>query len=165
MHAGHETRAENGRVIDNLERPTMGMSYENDVVAWAREQATLLRERKFSAIDVEYIAEEIEAVGRAEQRELVSRMSVFLTGLLLWKHLPCRRTSSWKRTIKVQRLDVAYLLDEAPSLRLRLIDAKWMNYVWARVLAQAVSDTGFNVFPETCPWSVEQVLDEKFLPD
>lgn len=63
------------------------MSYENDVVAWAREQATLLRERKFSAVDVEHIAEEIEAVGRAEQRELVSRMSVFLTGLLLWKHL------------------------------------------------------------------------------
>ena len=56
----------------------MGTRYEQDVVAWAREQAALLREGKFSAIDVEHIAEEIEDVGKSEQRELSSRMAVLL---------------------------------------------------------------------------------------
>jgi Domain of unknown function DUF29 len=48
----------------------MGTTYEQDVVAWASEQAALLRAGKLSAIDIEHIAEEIEDVGRSEQREL-----------------------------------------------------------------------------------------------
>jgi hypothetical protein len=38
--------------------------YEADVVAWANEQAALLRSGKFSEIDFEKIAEEIEDVGK-----------------------------------------------------------------------------------------------------
>ena len=52
----------------------MGTSYETDVVAWAMEQAALLRAREFSAIDIEHIAEEIEDVARSEQRELIDRI-------------------------------------------------------------------------------------------
>ena len=37
-------------------------SYDQDVVAWAREQAALLRAGRFGEIDVEHIADEIEDV-------------------------------------------------------------------------------------------------------
>jgi hypothetical protein len=37
--------------------------------------------------------------------------------------------------------------------------------VWTKALAQAVNETGLDVFPETCPWSMEQVLDEEYMPD
>lgn len=53
----------------------MGTTYEEDVVAWASEQAALLRAGKLSAIDIGHIAEEIEDVGKSEQRELASRMA------------------------------------------------------------------------------------------
>jgi hypothetical protein len=143
----------------------MGTSYEQDVVAWAKEQAELLRAGKFSAIDVEHIAEEIEDVGKSEQRELISRMAVLLAHLLKWQFQSAQRGASWLRTVKAQRLDVAYLLDEAPSLKPKLADTDWMRVVWAKALAQAVSETDLDVFPEACPWSMEQVLDEGFLPD
>lgn len=78
----------------------MGKRYEQDVVAWAQEQAALLREGKFSAVDVEHIADEIEDVGKSEQRELSSRMAVLLADLLRWQYQPGRRGSSWQRTIK-----------------------------------------------------------------
>ena len=39
--------------------------YESDVVAWAKEQAALLRAGKFAYLDIEHIADEIESVGRA----------------------------------------------------------------------------------------------------
>ena len=42
----------------------MSSTYENDIVAWANEQAYLLRSGKLSAIDIEHIAEEIEDVGK-----------------------------------------------------------------------------------------------------
>ena len=47
--------------------------YEKDIVAWANEQARLLRAGLFSQLDIEHIAEEIEDVGKSEQRELVKR--------------------------------------------------------------------------------------------
>ena len=47
----------------------MSSTYENDIVAWANEQAYLLRSGKLSAIDIEHIAEEIEDVGKSEQRD------------------------------------------------------------------------------------------------
>ena len=54
----------------------MPTTYENDIVAWAKEQACLLRSGKLSILDIEHIAEEIEDVGKSEQRELASRMAV-----------------------------------------------------------------------------------------
>lgn len=50
----------------------MGTPYEKDIVAWAMEQAALLRAGKLSAIDIEHIADEIEDVARSERRELAS---------------------------------------------------------------------------------------------
>lgn len=53
-------------------------------MAWANEQAALLRTGDLSVIDVAHIAEEIEDVGKGEQRELASRMAVLLAHLLNW---------------------------------------------------------------------------------
>lgn len=52
--------------------------YAEDLVAWAREQAHHLRAGRFELLDLEHLAEEIEDVGRSEQRELASRMVVLL---------------------------------------------------------------------------------------
>ncbi|MCL2660665.1 MAG: DUF29 domain-containing protein [Acidobacteriaceae bacterium] len=143
----------------------MGTSlYDKDVFAWANEQAALLRAGKFSALDIEHVAEEIEDVGKSELRELASRMAVLLAHLLKWQYQPDRRGASWEATIKAQRLDVSYLLNEAPSLKSKLSDMAWMRVVWTHAVAQAVNETGINVFPEFCPWTTEQVLNTSFFP-
>ncbi len=92
----------------------MGTDYEQDVVAWANEQALLLRAGNLSAIDIEHIAEEIEDVGKSEQRELISRMTVLLAHLLKWQYQPALRGKSWVRTISLQRKEMGYVLSEAP---------------------------------------------------
>jgi len=81
----------------------MSTEYVKDVVAWSQEQAALLRAGDFGALDLEHIAEEIEDVGKSEQRELASRMAVVLAHLLKWQFQPDRRGMSWQRTIKEQR--------------------------------------------------------------
>ena len=42
------------------------VSYEADIVAWANEQAWLVRNKKFELLDIEHIAEEIEDKSRAD---------------------------------------------------------------------------------------------------
>jgi hypothetical protein len=145
----------------------MGTPYDKDVVAWAEEQAALLRAGKLSAIDIEHIAEEIEDVGKSELRELGSRVSVLLAHLLKWQYQPERRGKSWKSTIRTQRTEATYLLGEAPSLRRRFDEARWLDLVWTKARNLAESETGieFDTFPEVCPWPIEQVLKPDFLPD
>lgn len=68
--------------------------YETDIVAWANEQAQLVRAGQFELLDLEHIAEEIEDVGKSEQRELASRMTLLIAHLLKWQFQPERRGRS-----------------------------------------------------------------------
>jgi len=139
-------------------------SYETDVVAWANEQAGLIRARQFALLDLEHIAEEIEDVGKSEQRELANRMAVLLVHLLKWQYQPDRRGSSWARTIKEQRKRVLIRLEETPSLSGKLNDVKWWADVWSDAVAQAISETGVDTFPDECPWAAEEVIGPDWLP-
>lgn len=142
----------------------MGTPYEQDVVAWAQEQAALLRTGQFAALDIKHIAEEIEDVGKSEKRELASRMALLLAHLLKWQYQPERRGNSWIRTIKAQRRGIADALDDTPSLKAALGDERWLRRAWDDALAKAIDETGLDSFPEDCPWSVAQVLEAGFLP-
>lgn len=140
-------------------------AYEQDINAWAMEQARLLRAGRFELLDIEHIAGEIEDVGKSEQRELASRMVVLLAHLLKWAFQPERRGASWQKTITAQRKEIRYTLDESPSLVPKLEEARWLDMVWARAIAQAVNETGLDCFPETCPWAIQdEVLAESWLP-
>lgn len=140
-------------------------AYDKDINAWAQEQARLLRAGRFEMLDIEHIAGEIEDVGKSEQRELASRMAVLLAHLLKWQYQPERRGASWEKTIKAQRKEIAYALDESPSLAPKLQEPRWLDMVWARAVAQTVGETGLDCFPEECPWAIQgEVLAASWLP-
>jgi hypothetical protein len=142
----------------------MGIAYEQDIVAWANEQAALVRAGRFDLLDLEHIAEEIEDVGKSEQRELESRMAVLLAHLLKWQFQPQRRSTSWQRTIKEQRRRVVVRLRETPSLKNSLANEGWLISTWAEAVSIAVEETGLEDFPEFLPWKISDVLQEGGLP-
>ncbi len=139
--------------------------YEKDIVAWANEQAKLIRTGQFNLLDREHIADEIEDVGKSERRELANRMAVLLAHLLKWQFQPERRGASWQRTIKEQRRAIVLHIQETPSLRVSLEDAHWLEAVWADAVAKATDETGSEQFPEFCPWTPDQILSLTFYPD
>jgi hypothetical protein len=138
--------------------------YEHDVVAWSREQARLLRAGRLSELDTEHIAEEIEDVGKSEQRELASRMAVLLAHLIKWRFQPERPSKSWQVTIRTQRNSLERRLRRTPSLGTSLRDPDWRADAWDDALDSATRDTGIEDLPPQCPWSAEQVLDHAWLP-
>lgn len=142
----------------------MGATYENDIVAWANEQACLLRSGKLSAIDIEHIAEEIEDVGKSEQRELASRTAVLIAHLLKWQYQPERQSGSWQRTIKEQRKAIARRLKKTPSLNAFAHDSEWIEDVWGDAVSIAINESGIGSFPESCPWAIENILSDAWLP-
>ena len=143
----------------------MSMLYDTDVVAWAEQQARLLRTGQLSLIDIENIAEEIEDVGKREKQQLASRLTVLMMHLLKWKFQPERQGASWRSTIRIQRLHIERQLKHMPSLKVCLADAEWMADVWEDAVMHAGNEAGLIDLPELCPWSLEDVRSQDFLPD
>jgi Domain of unknown function DUF29. len=144
---------------------TLVDTYEQDFYAWLMQNAALLRQGRLAEIDVEHIAEELETMGRSERRELLSRLAVLLAHLLKWIYQPHRRSRSWQATIKGQREDLKTLIDESPSLKPELEQRLQEAYRRARIEAERQTGIKEDRFPETCPCSLEQTLDNTFWPD
>ncbi len=145
----------------------MNTRYETDVVAWADEQSALIRAGRFDLLDLEHIAEEIEDVGKSEQRELASRMAVLLAHLLKWQYQPERQGNSWQAAIRDQRKGIERRLRKTPSLKASLDDPDWRADAWTDAVSVASKETGieYERFPDECPWGMEtQVLDIGWLP-
>ncbi len=139
--------------------------YDRDFLEWTRTTATRLRRGRFREIDIEHVAEEIEDMGKRDVDELCSRMEVLIAHLLKWKQQPRKRSNSWRATIVTQRLEIRRLLRRSPSLRrhVRIEEAE----TYRGAVKRAAAETGLNreAFPSACPYSIEQILDEDFLPN
>jgi hypothetical protein len=142
----------------------MTQLYEADFSQWAQQQADLCRRGRFHELDIEHLSEELEGMSARERRELVNRLAILLAHLLKWRFQPERRGNSWRLTIKIQRLDVASLLQQSPSLRARLNE--YLSDAYRRAILMAAAETGLNedTFPEVCPFSTEQLLGDHW-PD
>lgn len=144
----------------------MNTSYETDVVAWANEQAALIRAGRFDQLDLTHIAEEIEDVGKSEQRELASRMAVLLMHLVKWNFQPALRSTSWTNTLRHQRSAIDRRLNGTPSLKPLLEKPDWVQDSWDDALVMAQKETGIDIgaLPDVCPWTMADVLTDSWLP-
>lgn len=135
-----------------------------DFVSWASEQATLARRGAVNSLDLSNIAEELDAMVRAERRALASQLERLMAHLLKWRYQPERQSVSWRRSIRDSRRQIARLLVDSPSLEgeiPRLISAEWGPAVrWASDETRIKR----NAFPDACPWTPGELLDADFLP-
>ncbi|HRQ79488.1 MAG TPA: DUF29 domain-containing protein [Azospirillaceae bacterium] len=139
--------------------------YDRDFYAWANQQAALLRAGNLAAADIAHIAEEIESMGKTEQRELENRLTVLLLHLLKWRFQPKRRGASWEATIRIQRRDLTRHIDRNPSLKPHIADAAC--YAYGNAVIEAAAETGQpeETFPAECPWTFEQIMSAAFWPE
>ena len=139
--------------------------YDNDFYAWTQAQAGLLRSGQFSKVDIENVAEELESMGRSDKRELDSRLEILLMHLLKWQIQVRGRSPGWSGTIREQRRRIEKLLRESPSLR--PIVGQLIPEAFTEARDKAAEETGLaeTTFPSECPFSLEQILAEDFLPE
>jgi len=147
--------------------------YDQDYPTWARRNAELLRARRFAEADLEHLIEELEELGKGEQRELVSRLRILLAHLLKWqfqyRHLSERwqeiKGESWRASIIEQQLAIRILLKRQPGLKSFLHKALAEAYPQAVELAAAGSGLAPTRFPAALPYDVAELMDQAFYPD
>jgi len=153
--------------VEDVTSSSAPSSYDEDFVAWTQHQAMVLREGKWDRMDLLNLAEEVESLGNSVRRELSSRLRILVVHLLKWCYQPERRIErhSWENTINTQRNDIDDLLNDNPSLRPQVQERLTQQYGKARRQALRETRLAESAFPESCPWTMEQVLDDDFWPD
>ena len=139
--------------------------YDTDVALWSERQAAELRRRaggNDTAIDWLNVAEEIEAMGRSDKREIRNRLAVICEHLLKWRFQPGERSGSWRGSIVEARDRIADLIKESPTLR--PYPATVLADAWPAGRRKAEAETGLSDLPASCPWSIEALLDHEFWP-
>jgi Domain of unknown function DUF29 len=138
--------------------------YETDFSAWLEQTAQLLKEQRFTEIDLENLVEEIESLSRRDKRELQSRLIKLLSHLLKHVYQPERRGTSWRSTINEQRRQILLILKDSPSLKRYVTEVFAECYAKARDEAADETELDLSTFPESCPFAEVDVLTERWLP-
>lgn len=145
--------------IDNSQQAL----YDRDYYLWLSNTAKFLKEKKFTQLDLENLIEEIESLGKSEKRSITSNLIILILHLLKWRYQTEKRSNSWKSSIREHRRRIEELLNDSPSLKNYLPEILDDCYLAAK--KQASDETGLSLvaFPQKCPFSLAECLDEDFL--
>ncbi len=147
--------------------------YEQDFQQWIETTIYQLQKGDFSSLDIDNLIEELTELGKSEKRALESNLMILLAHLLKLKvqhDAPSSMKDSWYRSIIEHRQQVQKNLRDTPSLKSYLETAIKKAYSDGRKIAIKEGKlTKFGVripqeneYPENCPFTVEQILDEDF---
>jgi hypothetical protein len=139
--------------------------YDEDFYAWAMRTAVLLRQRRFTEIDIAHLAEELEDIGKRERRALESYLRNVMLYLLKWRYQPEKRGASWRQSIRNGRIEIQKLLRDSPSLSGEVSQMLADEYSAARADAIDETELSEETFPSHCPFTTEHILDERFWLD
>jgi hypothetical protein len=135
--------------------------YEADFYVWAEEQAALLRARRFDALDLENLIEEVEGLAATKLSAVLNGARVVMEHLLKLQFSPATDPRhTWRASVREHRHRVQ--TDLTPRIERILGDQLSRFYTMARDDAAAgMRDHGqhaaADALPATCPYTLDQV--------
>jgi Domain of unknown function DUF29 len=145
-------------------KPTAKDLYQDDLYAWAQDQAALLRAGRFDALDLEHLIEEVEDWAGSMKSAVRSRATTVMEHLLKLQHSSAQNPRlAWRQTIRTQRTRL--LNDLTPSLQRHLADGLADLYDRARHDAEgSLRDHGeedaADALPKACPYTLDQITGD-----
>jgi hypothetical protein len=91
-------------------------------------------------------------------------MERIMVHLLKWQYQPQRRSDSWLDSINDGRSQIRRKLEDSPSLRSYPDQVLAKEYTRARREAARQTGLEISIFPEFCPYEIEQVIKD-WLPN
>jgi hypothetical protein len=138
--------------------------YEQDFYAWTREQARHLRARRFGALDLDHLIEEVEELGDAKRDAVLSNARIIIEHLLKLEYSPTQDTrNGWRATAREHRARLELQL--TPRLHQVLQGEIERVFAIARRNADgALRDHGehaaADALPGRCPYTLDQLTGD-----
>lgn len=141
--------------------------YDADYQRWLEYTVAQLKAHDFSNLDLENLIEEIDSLGRSEKHAVSSYLMRLCEHLLKIKYWESERElclRGWKREVINFRLQIQEALELSPSLKSFLQDSFAKQYQNGRKLFLNASDLKASLIPQEPEFTLEQALDEDWLP-
>lgn len=141
--------------------------YDTDYNLWVLETVKQLENHDFNSVDWDNLIEEVLDLSKRDKRKLESllmRLIEHLLKLAYWEAEKDRNRKHWKGEIINFRKQIKRLLRDSPSLRPYLNCIFMECYQDGREIVAEISELPLNNFPEKPIASLEQILDENWLP-
>jgi Domain of unknown function DUF29 len=138
--------------------------YETDFYVWALAQADLLRARRFDALDLDNLIEEVEGLADTKLAAVLSNAAVVIEHLLKLQHSPATDPrNSWRASVREHRRRL--WIESTPRLTEMLGDRLPELYARARDDAAAGmrdhgEHTAAEALPTACPYTLDQVTGD-----
>jgi hypothetical protein len=141
--------------------------YETDYNLWVLDTVKKLENRDLDSLDWENLIEEVLGLSRSDKRKLESLLTRLIEHLLklgYWETEKERNRKHWKGEIINFRKQIKRLLRDSPSLKPYLKSVFEECYQDGREITTEKSELPLSTFPEEPIASLEQILDENWLP-
>lgn len=142
--------------------------YDTDFALWLEKQAIALKNRDINSLDWDNLVEEIESLGNHDKREINSLTYRLLSHLLFYCYWTDNRElylNGWETEIDNFRNDLLALL-ESKTYYNYFLNQLETNYT--KALKMANKKVGRSKlytlpsFPQNCPFTIEEILDEDY---
>ena len=151
--------------------------YDEDIVAWSKQQADALRAAARTGsnleLDWENLAEEVEDLAKSYRLSLKSHLRRIVQHLVKLQHSPAvDPRNGWRRTIVHARIEIEDLLDDSPSLRREVENL--VKDVMASGVELALADLreydevnhlSSRVLRRSAGYAADQILGDWFPPE
>ena len=133
---------------------------DRDYDLWLQQQAELLRKGNFAALDIENLVEELEALVRGEKSAVESLIINIMTHLLYCQYWTFQAMSKnhWQSEI------IAFRTQLESKLTTNLKNHLQQRWKYLSSKAKKIAETKSGVKMPDNPYSLEEILDENFLP-
>jgi hypothetical protein len=146
---------------------TINTLYDQDYFLWLQETYRMLESNKIEQLDLEHLKEEILGLGNEQRRKVDSYLRQLLIHLLLYQYWETEKNlgaKGWQNEIDNFRFELELLLKSKTLYNYFLQEIEEI-YIKARRQAIKKSELPANLFPTSCPFSADALLDPEFLPD
>ena len=135
---------------------------EQDYYLWIQAMVKALKERDYSSIDWDTLIEELEDMGKSQQRAIESLLMRLTEHLLKLKYWEAEKINKrhWRAEVVNFRILLKRRLKESPSLKAKLDKIYEEIFPGCQQSVQQLFD-----LPEQIYLDLEQVLDEEWFPD
>ena len=144
--------------------PDLKTLYEIDDAVWLEETIELLKAKNFEALDLENLIEELEDLGKEKKFRVASFLQQIVRHCLLLQFWTGEREynqAHWQAEI----ISFQYQLQRYLTTNLRKYLEQEFDQIYfeSRQYVRKKTDNQVN-FPDTCPYSLEELLDPNWLP-
>ncbi|MDK2409579.1 DUF29 domain-containing protein [Aphanizomenon sp. PH219] len=139
--------------------------YEIDDYLWLEETIKLLKTKDLDNLDLDNLIEELESLRRNELNKVRSLLRQIIIHILLleyWQEEYDRNYRHWQGEIIAFRDDLNNSL--TTTLKNKLVQE--LAHIYNVAVKVVVQKTGLasNLFPDHCPYSLEQLFDDNWYP-